>query len=134
MKYKFNSKSHEILVALQQVVWRPMEDEDSIQLISKFYGLDADLIKAERNIIRNVEFPNDPIPSNISDLLCWFERHDILTFFPLFKILAAIPVTSYSAERNFSSLHQILTCLRSTMGEERLSNIAVIQGDSIPNG
>ena len=74
MKDKFNSKLQEILVAMQQVVWGPVEDEASIQLISKFYGLDADLIKAERNIIRNMEFPNDPTPSNFSDLLSWFGK------------------------------------------------------------
>ena len=42
------------------------------------------------------------------------------------SILATIPATPCSAERSFSALHHIKTFLRSTMGQDRLSRIAVI--------
>jgi hypothetical protein len=41
-------------------------------------------------------------------------------------ILASIPATSCTAERSFSGLQRVKTYLRSTMGEERLNSIAVI--------
>ena len=42
-------------------------------------------------------------------------------------ILAVIPATSRcSAERFFSALHRLKTYLRSTMGQQRVSNIALI--------
>ncbi|CAB4031517.1 zinc finger MYM-type 1-like, partial [Paramuricea clavata] len=41
-------------------------------------------------------------------------------------ILASIPATSCTAERSFSGLRRVKTYLRSTMGEERLNSIAVI--------
>ena len=41
-------------------------------------------------------------------------------------ILAVIPATSCSAERSFSALRILKTYLRSTMGQQRVSNIALI--------
>ena len=42
------------------------------------------------------------------------------------QILSVIPATSCSAERSFSSLRRLKTYLRSTMGQERLSNLALL--------
>jgi len=51
-------------------------------------------------------------------------------FFPIIKTLlhlfATIPVTTASAERNFSSLRRLKNYLRSTMGEDRLNGLAVL--------
>ena len=53
--------------------------------------------------------------------------HDILpVLYKVASILATIPATSCSAERSFSALRRIKTFLRSTMGQDRLSSIAVI--------
>jgi len=41
--------------------------------------------------------------------------------FKLTKLLVVIPMTSSEAERNFSALKKIKTCLRKTMCEERLN-------------
>ena len=40
--------------------------------------------------------------------------------------LAVIPATSCSAERSFSALRRLKHCLRSTMGQQRVSNIVLI--------
>ena len=42
------------------------------------------------------------------------------------QILSVIPATSCSAERSFSSLRRLKNHLRSTMGQERLSNLALL--------
>ena len=44
----------------------------------------------------------------------------------LITILCILPVTSCTAERSFSGLKGIKTALRSTMSNERLSNIALV--------
>ena len=44
----------------------------------------------------------------------------------LLLILCTLPVTSCSAERSFSGLKRIKTPLRSTMGNERLSSLALL--------
>nr|CAH7732796.1 unnamed protein product [Callosobruchus chinensis]CAH7756155.1 unnamed protein product [Callosobruchus chinensis] len=47
------------------------------------------------------------------------------------KIFLTMPVTVASCERSFSKLKLIKTYLRSTMGQERLSGLAIlsIEGD-----
>ena len=57
-------------------------------------------------------------------------ENDLFDIFPEFSkvvhILAVIPATSRcSAERSFSALRRMKTCLRSTMGQQRVSNIAL---------
>ena len=55
------------------------------------------------------------------------ELSDMLPEFSnVVHILAAIPATSCSAERSFSGLRRLKTYLRSTMGKQRVSNIALI--------
>ena len=44
----------------------------------------------------------------------------------MLQLALTIPVTSASCECSFSSLKRIKTYLRSRMGNERLSNIAVL--------
>ena len=59
------------------------------------------------------------------------QENDLFDIFPQFSkvvhILAVIPATSRcSAERSFSALRRLKTYLRSTMGRQRVSNIALI--------
>ena len=47
-------------------------------------------------------------------------------FATVVHILAVIPATSCSAERSFSALRILKTYLQSTMGQQHVSNIALI--------
>ena len=55
---------------------------------------------------------------------------DTLKFFPellkVLKIFATLAVTSCEAERSFSTMKRLKTFIRSTMGEERLNSLAVL--------
>ena len=42
------------------------------------------------------------------------------------RIFASIPATSCSAERSFSTLRRIKTYTRNRIGQDRLSNIAIL--------
>ena len=44
----------------------------------------------------------------------------------LIHIALTVPVTSATAERSFSALKRIKTYLRSTIGQERLSHLAIL--------
>ena len=48
----------------------------------------------------------------------------------LLKILITTPMTSTEAERCFSTLKRIKTCLRATMMNERLSALAILSSES----
>ena len=47
--------------------------------------------------------------------------------FKLMKIYLTIPVTSAGAERSFSVLKRLKNCLRTTMGQKRLSSLAILE-------
>ena len=55
---------------------------------------------------------------------------DMLPMFPVFskllKIFCYLPINSCEAERSFSALRRVKSYLRTTMGQSRLSNLAVI--------
>ena len=59
-------------------------------------------------------------------MLQTMHENDLFDMFPEFSsvvhILAVIPATSCSAERSFSGLRRLKTYLRSTMGQQRVSN------------
>lgn len=44
----------------------------------------------------------------------------------LVRVVLTIPVTSCTAERSFLSLRRLKTYLRSTMSQERLNNVAIL--------
>ena len=67
----------------------------------------------------------------VSEMLGTMQENDLFNIFREFSkvvhIIAVISVTSgCSAERSFSALPRIKTYLRSTMGQQRVSNIALI--------
>ena len=57
-------------------------------------------------------------------------KNDLFNLFSEFsdgvRILRVIPATLCSSERSFSTLHRLKTYLRSTMGQQRVSDIALI--------
>ena len=44
----------------------------------------------------------------------------------LLTIFATLPVTTASSERSFSTMRRLKTYLRSTMGEQRLTSLALL--------
>ena len=69
----------------------------------------------------------------VSEKLETMHENALFDIFPEFSkvvhILAVIPATSCSAERSFSALRRLKTYLRSTMGQQRVSNIVLINID-----
>ncbi|CAB3983630.1 zinc finger MYM-type 1-like [Paramuricea clavata] len=104
MKSRFHNNNQEILCVLGDVVLNDSPLENSFDAVAEFYNVDRDLLKWRR------------------DGLC-----DLLpVLYEAATILASIPATSCTAERSFSGLRRVKTYLRSTMGEEHLNSIAVI--------
>lgn len=51
---------------------------------------------------------------------------ELYVFSKLLRILATLPVSLVTAERSFSTLHRLRTWLRANMGEERLTDLALL--------
>jgi hypothetical protein len=67
-----------------------------------------------------------------AEILKFLKRHD---FFPnasiAYRVLLTIPVTVASVERTFSKLKLLKSCLRSTMTQQRLTDLATIALESL---
>lgn len=71
-------------------------------------------------------------PSDTVALTRFIEPYKEVFFelFKLCKIAVALPVSSASCERSFSTLKLVKTYLQSTISEERLSNLGVLSIES----
>ena len=67
---------------------------------------------------------------SVSEIYKLLWANDVLSMIPhlakAIQIYAVIPATSCSAERSFSSLRRLKTYLRNTMGQKRLSSLALL--------
>uniref|UniRef100_A0A4W5L160 HAT C-terminal dimerisation domain-containing protein n=1 Tax=Hucho hucho TaxID=62062 RepID=A0A4W5L160_9TELE len=67
-------------------------------------------------------------PSSVVELALFIEPYKEVFFelFKLCKIAVSIPVSTASCEQSFSALKLVKTYLRSTMSDDRLSNLGVL--------
>lgn len=80
--------------------------------------------------IKTLYLFNVPVSKTSGDILKFIFEKDLNEIFPnlviALRILLTMPVSVASAERSFSKLKLIKTYLRSTMGQDRLSNLAIL--------
>ena len=130
LKSRFQNKDQEILCALAEVVTKMNASSKSLALVSSFYELDTEILAAEKEIFQNFAQKNPSEIKHASSIVKFMFQnglHEVLpVFYKVCSILTAIPATSCSAERSFSDLRRIKTYLRSTMGQDRLSSLALI--------
>ena len=98
--------------------------------LSNIYGVDSEMLSSKKSIFENYNCGDPCQRKNAAVMVKTMHQnglHDILSvLYKVASILATIPATSCSAERSFSALRRIKTFLRSTMRQDRLGSIAVI--------
>ena len=101
-------------------------DFDSISPLAESYKLDLGVLSSQVEVAkhllkqRNLETLEDCLKFLASQEGVFQEVSK------LYKLPLTIPVTSASAERSFSVLRREKTYLRSTMGQERLTDISIL--------
>ena len=103
---------------------------NNIQTVSNSYGVDSEMLSSEKAIFENYNCGDPCQRQSAAVMVKAMHQNGLHEIFPvLYKvasILTTISATSRSAERSLSALRRIKTFLRSTMGRDRLSSIAVI--------
>lgn len=131
---RFNCSTSAVLVGLSDVVGSENPKETSFDIVANFYDLDEEDLKLEKSLYQNIETATNTDIGSRSTTPCqiaWKMQsnglHESLPqFWKVVHVLASIPVTSCSAERSFSCLRRLKTYLRNTMGNERVSSLALI--------
>ena len=130
MKARFNENDQEILGALGDVVLNENPLQYNFEIVAEFYNVDKDLLEVEKEMYQNSIQASKSQAKTAADVVCKMFEDGLSDLLPILydvaTILASIPATSSSAERSFSSLRRVKTYLRSTMGQQRLNSIALI--------
>ena len=67
-----------------------------------------------------------PLPNSVQELLPFVDIFSFPNIHTALKIFGTIPVTTCSCERSISTLRRLKTFMRSTMGEKRLTSLALM--------
>jgi len=130
LKLQFSGNDQDILSALGDICHSDAPDEESFTRVANFYNMDREILEAEQKMYSSFCRARGFIANAVSEVLQTIHENDFVVMLPEFAtvvhILAVIPATSCSAERSFNALRRLKTYLRSTMGQQRVSNIALI--------
>ena len=131
LESRFSENELALLCALSEWVLSSTPNQEYYDMVADQYDIDKELLIVEHNLFFSyVRMNPDIVVNSPRDVLTCMHENDQLTFLPhlakVMRILNIIPVTSCSSERSFSALRRILTYLRSTMGQERLTNLALL--------
>lgn len=106
-------------------------DEETIFSFARIYECDVEDIKHELHQVRRVIERKSQTGNELSSLLefiIFLEPYKEV-FYQLFRlcyIAVALPISSASCEHSFSALKLTKTTLRTTMADDRLSNLGVL--------
>ncbi|KAJ8044812.1 Zinc finger MYM-type protein 1 [Holothuria leucospilota] len=113
-----------------------LESYDSFNKLANMYAKDVDVdiaaseYKQYSAFMKEIDAQNLLSDSTIQEILHFIKKQRLDNAYPnvsiLYRILGTLTVSSATAERSFSKLKIIKSYLRSTMGEERLSGLAII--------
>lgn len=131
MRTRFQGKDQDILCALGDICLKDIPETTSFEKVAEFYELNEELLVADHRLFTTFKKGHPDVEgksaAEVVELLHEYELVDILPEFSKAAIiLAVIPATSCSAERSFSGLRRMKTYLRNSMGQKRLSNIALL--------
>ena len=130
LKNRFSENDNKVLCSLGKILTMEKPDEESFQVVSDFYALDEDSLKSDIKILSRVRKERFSSKCSVQCIFKHIVTSQTQILMPeickAMKIYSVIPATSCSAERSFSCLRRLKTYLRSTMLQERLSNLAII--------
>ena len=129
----------------QEVIDSYVLPEDAFENAGKNYGLDVTAlrdeyssfirvyrkIKGEKPLNNQIiERNKDLARENFITALKFIKMYEIQSAYPelhtLYRILVTLPIGSTKCERTFSKLKMIKNCLRSTMGQDRLRSLILL--------
>ncbi|XP_022176471.1 zinc finger MYM-type protein 1-like [Myzus persicae] len=117
------------LNALQSCLINRNCSDQNILEVCNTYGIIIDEFKAELKLFGKMCLSSN-IPEDFENHLQFFLSKDLMgsfeNMYTIFKIYLSIPMSSASSERSFSSLRRLKTFTRNTIGQERLTNIAIL--------
>ena len=128
MKRRFTTQNVEIMRAIQACSSDSdvFLDANCLLPMVDAYNLDKDSMRMEATLARRSLKGKDM--DSISDVIreLYLLEDAFPTLLKLLQICLTIPVSTAECERSFSAMKRIKTYLRTTMSDERLSDLAIL--------
>ena len=126
---RFDEKNINIMHAIQAC--NPLSKKflvpNVILPLIEIYGLDKEMVELEAKLVKRTLEKKEDIKSMHDVYLSLISLRDAFPeLLKLVRICMTIAIRTASCERSFSSLKQIKSYLRSTMSEQRLTDLAII--------
>lgn len=105
-----------------------LQSSAALQPLLDVYGIfvQKDQVNTEYEIWQQMWKSSQNRPKSVTAALEKCDKQLFPNIHTLLRIIATIPITNASGERSFSTLKRLKTYLRSTMSEERLCSLALI--------
>ena len=125
MKIRFSPESQKLAAAVHNFLQMNFDSSiEFIQLYADTFSIDKEVLKAEMTVIKNcIGKRGEDI--SISDITSIVRKETFPNSYRFMQIALTLPISSASCERSFSTMRRIKNWLRSTVGQNRFSSLAL---------
>lgn len=127
---RFKENDLSVLHAMKDVIVSEEPQNNSVKLVCDTYKLNVNDVTIELTMFNrmfNTKYSEFNITNKISYLLSGDKQVGFINLMKIIKIFLTIPTNTATCERAFSCLRRLKSYLRTSMGQERLSSLAVLQ-------
>ena len=129
LKGRFSENDNDIICSLMSLISDENPNGKAFETVGEFYNLDVDILKNDHKLFGHLIFFHISSGCSVPEMFKLLVENETLSMIPelakAIETFHVIPATSCSSERSFRSLRRLKTYLRSTMSQERLTNLAI---------
>lgn len=134
IQQRFQENNLNILNGLKEIIVNSTPLLKALNVICNTYGFDKKKLDIEIEVYNRMfiaKYSNIELTNIFKMKIEFMKNNDFQNEFPILseiiKIFLTIPTTTASCERSFPCLKRLKTHLITTMNQERLSNLAILQ-------
>ncbi|XP_050065897.1 zinc finger MYM-type protein 1-like [Aphis gossypii] len=127
MEKRFSPESMEIAQSVDNFL--KLNFNESLQFINHYkdlFGVSKDSLRSEMMVIKNTLKVNVDLEVLQNHLNSLNSKQIFPNYYKLFNVAITLPINSATCERSFSAMRRLKTWMRTTMLQERFSNLGII--------
>lgn len=124
----------QVIAVEQECLLLVNRGETNFEKSTEFFKNDLDIerLRLHLNMLADIANKKQLVLKNMRDVRKYITQEPavgemLCEVVKCIKLLQVVPITTATAERSFSALRRLKSYLRSTMGQKRLNNLAVLQ-------